>query len=120
MKDSSNNDNTSTPLAANIDNNDGVSSVLNKHQPVGQDLRIDPDPDLQGYQEELDAGGGNDVIENEDNGTTPSEITTMPASELKPELDRLAIDEQEATPDDGLDEDRRESIEDLDEADHRE
>lgn len=97
----------------------GLASLFNRRYTVGKDLAIDPDPDLQGYQEDIDNGGNNDIIENTA-GTSPSDVTTMPHKELKEELDKLAIDEDEATPEDGFDEDRRESIEDLDEADHRE
>jgi len=97
----------------------GLASLFNRRYTVGKDLAIDPDPDLRGYQEDIDKGGHNDVLENK-SGTTPHDITTMPERELKAELDKLAIDEHEATPDEGFDEDRRESVEDLDEDDTRE
>lgn len=96
-----------------------LASLFNKRHKVGEDLAIEPDPDLQGYQEDIDRGGDNDIIE-KTSGTSPTALTTMSAHELKAELDKLAIDEHDATSDDALDEDRREMIEDLDEADHRE
>lgn len=97
---------------------DGLKAIINQSYPVPEGLAIEPDPSLQGYQEELDSGGNNDIIENEA-GTSPLDVTTMPARELKQELDRLAIDEHDATPENSFDEDRREHIEDVDEADKR-
>jgi len=113
------NDPTDVPIPAVLDDDETtVNDTLNETQHVGEDQRIDPDTSLQGYQEDVNTGGENDIIENEQ-GTDPLELSPMPRQQLKDELDNLAIDEQPANPDESQQEETREHVEDMDEDDKR-
>lgn len=101
-----------------------LQGELNKTHPVGQDLGIDPDPDLQGYQDDINTGN---KVEDDDlqdpHGIGPDDVLLMPRHEVKREFDQLAADDLERLPDEdpesglGSAEDRREHIEDMDEGD---
>jgi hypothetical protein len=112
-----------TPMPANsTPPQDDMSDEFNTVHPVGSDARIDPDLNLQGYQEDLNTGNKNDVLQNQHHNS-PVDVTGMPPKEMKRELDQLAGDDLGRMPDDNEDselgtaEDRREHIEDMDEGD---
>ena len=108
---------TGTPPAIVQDEEDQVASVLNQHHPITEDLSIEPDPQLSGYQDDYATGDDEDLVE-EAQGTSPAAVTLMPEAELKDELDKLAFDEPLANdPDDDFADARREQLEDIDEDD---
>lgn len=117
-----NDDPTNVPVPESTDD-EPVSDELDEHHDIPADKAIDPDPNLSGYQDELATGDAEDEVQHEQ-GDTPADVTLMPESVLKEELDKLAMDEQEYTEDpggnrEGVSDDDREHIEDVDEADKR-
>lgn len=98
-------------------NDDTVSRELNTTHEVGEDRSIEPNTDLSGYQDDLATGDNQEDVVQYEQSTSPSDVTTMPEDVLKEELDVLAVDEKPATSQEGIDEDRREHIEDMDEND---
>lgn len=81
---------------------------------VPEDQRIDPDLELQGYQEDVNTGGGNDEPEREQD-ETPEDYLQMSQRDLHEALNQTATNEKEDT--DNIHDDWREHIEDMDEAD---
>lgn len=110
-------DQTNIPVPASNDD-ERVDETLNQREGIPGDISIEPDPNLSGYQDDLATGDSDDVVQHEQ-GTTPQDVTGIPETVLKEELDKLAIDEMPATSEDEIDEDRREHIEDIDENDKR-
>lgn len=101
-----------------------LQDEFNRTHDIGKDLAIDPDPQLQGYQDDINTGNKVEIDEFQDpNGIGPDDVLLMPRHELKRELDQLAGDDHEALPDEdsesglGDADDRREHIEDMDEGD---
>lgn len=77
---------------------------------------LDSDLHLQNYQDDLDTSG-TDVILHETTDE-PQDTTGVPNKALKPELDKIALDELEhSDPDDPGMDDMRENIEDADQGD---
>lgn len=103
-----------------------LQDEFNRAHEVGQDLDIDPDPDLQGYQDDINTGNKVEIDDFQDpNGIGPDDVLLMPRHEVKREFDQLAADDLERLPDEDSDsglgsaDDRREHIEDMDEGDKR-
>ena len=76
---------------------------------------LDSDLHLQNYQDDLDTSG-TDVILHETTDE-PQDTTGVPNKALKPELDKIALDELEYSDGSGATEDEREMIEDEDQGD---
>lgn len=100
-------------------NDDGIppqqeTEVDTDSHSVPGDQRIGPDPNLQGYQEDINAGGDNDEPQREQD-ETPEEYLQMPQREIKEGLDQTAMTKQEDS--DEAHDDWREHVEDLDEND---
>lgn len=96
---------------------------VNQTQDVpSQDIGVEPDTSLNGYQEDLNAGTVQ-TYDNQNYGNdTPLDATQMPEDVLKQELDGMAFGEAGDTNDAPNDtmpngDDMREHVEDMDKAD---
>ncbi len=119
MQDNSNLQDTQDPkfnVAASKPTNDDVNGTLGANQPVpADDLNIEPDETLQGYQDDLGTGDKTDIVQ-EEQGDQATDFLGIPESELKNEFDKMEPTEQ-ANPATEQNEDWREHVEDMDEND---
>ncbi|PLS82091.1 hypothetical protein CYG49_00030 [Candidatus Saccharibacteria bacterium] len=100
---------TNSPQGSEINND------LGQKQSILEDQRIDPDPTLTTYQDDIATGEQEDRVQYEQ-GDQPADFLGIPEDELKREFDKISPTEQEYPGDENA-EDYREHVEDMDEDD---